>query len=57
MSQPQLTILQKILATQEGKRRRAAYIARHPPEGEKNLAPAGWDEPLVGKKRRKRKKK
>ena len=51
---PQLTELQRVAATLEGRRRRENYIKKHPTEESKNLAPTGWDEPIEPKKRRRR---
>lgn len=41
-------------AKAEGLRRRRAYIKKHPREKKKNLAPAGWDDPIEPKKRRRK---
>lgn len=52
---PQLTQEDRDRIKEEGLRRRAEYIRKHPPE-KVNPAPAGWDEPMEPKKRRRRRK-
>jgi len=50
-----ITEAEMALAGLNSRRRRKAYIAKHPPEEKKDLAPAGWDEPMQPKKGRRRK--
>ena len=49
-----LTDMRLVMIEIEGEKRRKAYIKKHPRE-KSDPAPAGWEEPLEPKKRRRRK--
>jgi len=50
-----LTLIKRIVTTQEGQRRRNEYIKKHPPEKCPDISPSGWDEPMQPKGRKRRK--